>query len=112
MKSCAPTARAASSTSASDGVAPAVRDVLADRAGEQERLLRHDAEMRVVRDGVVFTHVDAVDEDLARSDVVEAGHDLEDRRLAGARLTYECHRLAGLDHQRHLTQRVVNAAVG
>ena len=48
MKSWAPTARAASSTSASVAVGAAVGDVVADGAGEEERLLGHVAELAAV----------------------------------------------------------------
>ena len=47
-------------------VLAAVRDVVADRAGEQERLLRHDTELLVERDLVVVVDRHAVDADASR----------------------------------------------
>ena len=48
-KSWAPTARAAVLDLGVGGVGPSVGDVVADGAGEQERLLRHDAELAAER---------------------------------------------------------------
>ena len=45
MKSCAWAARAAVIASSGAGVGPAVDEVVADRAAEQERLLEHDADV-------------------------------------------------------------------
>ena len=67
MKSCAPTARAALLDLGVGGVGSAVRDVVADGAREQERLLGHVAEPAAVRAQVEVGDGDAVDEDLARS---------------------------------------------
>ena len=93
MKSWAPTARAAASTSASVAVGPAVGDVVAHGAGEQERLLRHVAEPAAVRAEVELGERHAVDQHPARGRVVEAGDQLDDRRLAGAGLADQRHGL-------------------
>src|SRR6185503_6059027 len=64
------------------GIRPPERDVVADGAGEEEALLRHDAELTPqgrLRD---VAKVDAVDRDPALDRVVEAGEELGDSRLA------------------------------
>ena len=57
---------------------------VADRAREQERLLGHVAEVAAVGGRSSVAQVDAVDEDPAGGRVVEAGDELDERRLAGA----------------------------
>ena len=59
-------------------VEPAVADVLGDRAGEQQRLLEHDADLVAQRVELELADVDAVDAGSARP----AG-----RRSATSRLT-------------------------
>ena len=105
MKSCAPTARAAATISASRRVGTAEGDVLAHRAGEEEALLRDDPELpaqRLLRD---VAQVDAVDRDASLARVVEAGEQLRDRRLAGARVADERDRRAGRDVEVDPVQR-------
>ena len=66
------------------GVRAAVGDVLADRAGEQPRVLQHHAGARAQ---VVAGHahrVDAVEGDPPALDVVEPHDEVHERRLAGA----------------------------
>ena len=91
------------------GVGPAEGDVLGDGAGEEEPLLRHDAELaaqRVLRD---VAQVVPVDRDPPFGRVVEAGDQLRDRRLAGAGVADERDRRAGrhveLDPVQHLRER-------
>ena len=62
----------------------AERDVLGDRAGEEEALLRDDAELAAQRRLRHLAQVEAVDRDPPVARVVEAGEQLRDRRLAGA----------------------------
>ena len=88
-------------------VRSAVGDVVAHRAGEQERLLRHDAELAAVRVEVEVAQVDAVDRHRARRRVVEAGDQLDERRLAGAGLAHERDGLAGRDVQVDAGDRLV-----
>ena len=84
---------------------PPERDVLADRAAEQEPLLRDDPHLRAQRIGGHRTQVVAVDEHRARGRVVEARHQLCERRLAGARLAHERDGLTGRDHQVEVAER-------
>ena len=74
-----------------------VGDVVAHRAGEQERLLGHVPEPAAVGAEVDLGQRHAVDQHPARGRVVEAGHQLHDRRLAGPRLADEGDGLAGAD---------------
>ena len=73
----------------------AVGDVAADRAGEQERLLRHVAEPAAEVVEAERAQVVTVDGHRARVRVVEAGKQLEHGRLPGAGLADEGHRLVG-----------------
>ena len=61
-----------------------VRDVAGDRSLEQERLLRHVADLVAQRLQLVVAHVDAVDEHLALRGVVETRHEVDEGRFAGA----------------------------
>ena len=79
------------------GFEPAVGDVLADRAAEEEDILLHDADLAPQRGQRHVADVDAVDGDAPRVDLVEAGQQRADRRLAGAGRTDEGHRFAGAD---------------
>ena len=72
-------------------VGPAVGDVVADRAREQESLLGHVAELAAVGREVEDAKVSAVDEHGSRRRVVETGQQLHHRRLARSRLTHEGH---------------------
>ena len=79
-------------------------DVVGDGAGEQERLLRHDAELAAQRRERDVAHVVAVDADRTRGDVVEAGDELGDGRLPGAGRADERHGLTGGDLDRDVVQ--------
>ena len=63
MKSCAAAALAAAITSSIAGIGPAEGDVVADGAGEERRLLQHDADLRAQRIERDVAHVVAVDRD-------------------------------------------------
>ena len=81
------------------GVQFAVADVLTHVAGEDERVLQHDAHLPAQafqRDG---THVVAVDRHRAFGDVVETRQQVDDRGFAGTRRTDQRDRLAWLDMQ-------------
>ena len=64
--------------------AGAEADVVGDGAGEEERVLEDDAEAAAEGGEVLFADVDAVDENLAVLDVVEAHHEGDDGGLAGS----------------------------
>ena len=80
-------------------VGAAERDVLADRGGEQEALLRHDAELAAQRAHLHVAQVVAVDADRALAGVVEARQQLDERRLARARVPDERDGLPGGDRR-------------
>ena len=91
-------------------VLAAVGDVVADRAREQEGLLRHDTQLLVETDLVVLVHGHVVDRDGARRRVVEAGDELHDRALARAGLADERDGLARDDLHVDAAERVVDGA--
>ena len=66
------------------GARTAERDVVRDRAGEEEALLRDDAELSPQRRLRHVAQVGAVDRDAPAARVVEASEQLRDRRLPGA----------------------------
>ena len=80
-------------------VGTAVGDVVADRAREEERFLRHVPEPASVRAQVEVGDRRAVDQDLPVGDVVEACDELDDGGLAGAGLADQRDRLAGRDRE-------------
>ena len=84
MKSCALAAVAAATISSSRGVELAVADVVGDRAREQHRILRHEADVVAQRSQRERADVMAVDQDPPFVRVVEARDQAGERRLAGA----------------------------
>ena len=85
-------------------VGPAVADVVHDRVAEQERVLQHDADLRAQAARGDVAHVDAVDRDRARRDVVEARDQVDHGRLARAGRADDGDRLARLGHQVDVAQ--------
>ena len=72
-------------------------DVLGDGAGEEEGVLEDDAEAAAEGGEVLVADVDAVDEDLAGLDVVEAHHEGGDGGFAGAGVAYDGGGFVGVD---------------
>ena len=105
MKSSAPTARAASRISSSEASGPAEGDVLAHGAAEQEALLGHDPHLRAQRVRRHERRSWPSTSTRALGGVVEAGHELGERRLAGAGLADQRDRLAGRDREVDVAQR-------
>lgn len=66
-------------------VGAAIADIVGDGAGEDHRLLRHEADMAADVLRVGQGEIDTVDGDAPRLRIVEKRSKLEDRRLAGAR---------------------------
>ena len=64
---------------------PAVADVLRRGAGEDHRLLGHQADAPAQCGGIGLGDIDAVEQEPSLLGIVEAQQQLEDRRLAGAR---------------------------
>ena len=86
-------------------VGPAERDVGADRAREQERLLRHDPQLRAQRREGHVADVVPVDQHAPGGRVVEARDELREGRLAGAGRADERDGLAGGDPQIDVVER-------
>ena len=105
MKSCAPTGRAACFDLLVRRRGPPEGEVVADRAAEQERLLRHDPHLPPQRPRLHVAQVVPVDEHPALARVVEARGELGERRLAGAGRADERDRLARGHVQVDLAQR-------
>ena len=93
-------------------LAPAERDVLGERAGEQEAFLRDDAELAAQRLLRRVAQVDAVERDASLGGVVEAREQLGDRRLARTGMADERHGRACGDVQVDPVQHLRPAAVG
>ena len=66
------------------GLRVAKADVFGDGAGEEEGVLRHQADLAAQRGLGHRAHVDAVDAHRALADLVEARHQVGDGGLAGA----------------------------
>ena len=84
MKSAMLTSSAAFSRFCVGDPGGAEADVFGDGAGEEEWVLQDDAEAAAEGGEVLVADVDAVDEDLAVLDVVEAHHEGDDGGFAGA----------------------------
>ena len=70
-------------------------DIATDGVGEQEGVLRHDAHLRAQGGQRPVACVDAVDEHMAHSWVVEAGDEADERGLAGTGLAEDAEFGAG-----------------
>ena len=82
-------------------------DVRFERAGEQERILQDDAELAAQILHVQFADVDAVEQDLAALDVVEAQQELNGGGFAGAGVADDGDGLAGLDAEGDIAQNPI-----
>src|SRR5260370_1947474 len=84
-----------------DGVAvdvgSAEANVCFDGAGEEEAVLKNDAEQAAEVLEIDFADVDAVEQDLAALDVIEAKKERDERGFAGAGVADNGEGLAGLD---------------
>ena len=97
MKSWQKARRAASRDLLVGGGEVAVGDVLADRAGEEVRGLEDDAQLGLEPVEAAAAIVDAVQEDLAASRLVEAAEEADEGGLAAAGGADQGDRLAGPD---------------
>ena len=88
----------------------AVAQVARDGAAEQERLLRDEADLAPEVVAVHVADVDAVDEHRAAGHVVEAGDEVDERRLAAARAADDRRGLARRGRERHAAQHGVLGA--
>ena len=87
------------------GVRAAVGDVVVDGGAEQERVVGDHRDGAAQRGEVDLPHVGAVDAHRAGRDVVEAGEELHERRLAGARPAHEGHGRPRLHDEVDVAQR-------
>ena len=106
MNSWALARRAARSTSSIGRLRVAEADVIGDGAGEEEGVLRHQADLAVQRALGDPAHVDPVDAHRAGGDVVKAGDQVADGGLAGAGRADQCHRLPWRDGQAQVVQHL------
>ncbi len=84
-----------------------------ERAGEQEGVLQHDAELAPQILDVQFADIDAVEKDLAALDVVEAQQELNGGGFAGAGVADDGDGLTGLDAEGDVAQDpIVFAGIG
>src|SRR6266852_8197215 len=100
-----------------DGVAVdaggAEADVGFDGAGEEKGILEDDAELAAQVLEIDFADVDAVEQDLAALNVVEAEKERDERGLAGAGVADDGESLAGLDAERDVAEDpIVFAGIG
>ena len=107
MNSPAPIASAAASISSSLALGTAERDVLANRPGEEEALLRHDPELAAQARRAQVAQIAAVDEHAAPLRVVEPRDQLREGGLPGAGLTDQRQGLTGGYVDRHVLERPV-----
>ena len=91
---------------------PPERDVVADRAAEQEHVLRDEGDLAAQRREVDGGDILAVDRRPPAAQRKEALDDAEDRRLAAARGADQGGRLAGLGDEIDAVERVLVRAIG
>ncbi len=87
-------------------------NVLGDGSGEQERVLQHHPEMAAQLGHILFAHIDAIDQNAAALDLVEAHHQADDGGFAGAGVADDRRCLVGLDHERHVFQNPLHLGDG
>ena len=93
------------------GVGTGVGDVVVDRGAEQEGVVVDDGDGAAQAVHLHRAHVGAVDLDRAGADVVEAGQQRHQRRLARSHRTDERHHLAGGDVEVDVAQRRLRRAL-
>ncbi len=93
-------------------IEPSVRDVLPRRGAEQHRLLRHQAYVAAQRLKAQVLDVVAVEQDLARLRLVEAGYEVDERCLARAAAPHERDDLTRLGAQADVVQHGGSSGVG
>src|SRR6185437_11806190 len=79
-------------------------DVVSDVPGEEERILKYDAEPAAQIEEILFAHVDTIDEDPAPLHVVKTHHQRGERGLACTGVADDGSGLVGMDHKAHVTQ--------
>src|ERR1041385_6750954 len=87
-------------------------DVVLERAGEEGRVLKHDAEPAGELQRVKLAHVDAADPDGALLDIVEAQQQADDRGFPSAGVAHDGDRLTGLSGEADVLQHPIFAVVG
>ena len=92
------------------GIAPA--QVLLDRAGEQLVLLQHHGHLVAQGFQVIVPHVHAAHLHGALGGVIQAGDQLDQRGLRGARPSQNAHNLAALDVQVNVREGVAAGLFG
>ena len=112
MKSPTLTSSAAISRRSSVIQVDAEADVVGDGAGEEEGVLQDDAEALAEGFEVLLADVDAVDEDAAALDVVEAHHEADDGGLACAGVAYDGGGLVGFDGEGDPAENPLDVGVG
>ena len=61
-----------------------VSDIVQNRSGEQDRILRHDCDLMTVFIDIKIDHIDAVDQDLSADRRDKADQQVQHRRFSGA----------------------------
>ena len=86
------------------GARPPVADVLGDRSAEEDRLLRHGADLPAQEVHFQLAQIVAVEQQAAAVGIVEAADQRGQRRLSRARWTHHRHHFAGRETQRHVVE--------
>ena len=85
-------------------LAPA--EILRDGPGKQDGLLRHDTDLAAQLPGRIVAHIDAVDKDTSIRRVIEAGDEIDERGLSGARAADDTDGLAAPHAEAQAGQRL------
>ena len=89
----------------------AIRDVVRDRAREEDALLQHEPDLVANPAQTALAQIVPVDQHAPVERVIEPGNQRRERRLAGTRATDHRNALAGGDEQRESVQRRTLAVV-
>ena len=89
------------------GRRPCIANVVGHAAGKEEGRLRHDAQLPAIAGQVERADIHVIDQEHPTLELVEAGHQLAQARLACARVPHQRHRLARRDGQAEVAQHLL-----
>ena len=87
-----------------------VSDIVQNRSGKQDCILRHDCDLMTVFIDIQIDHIDAVDQDLSADRRDKADQQVQNRRFSGTRFSHQRNALPRLYIQSEIAQRIFIAA--
>ncbi len=87
-------------------------DVLSQRAGEEERILQDHGEVLAQSRQILLAEIDAVDENLAGGDIVEAHHEAGEGGFSRTGVADDGYGLAGLNGEGNIFENPLDVFDG